>query len=290
MKKIVILGCENSHANQFLSFIRDKAEFSDIEVVGVYSDDTEAAKKLGETYGVPVLANYADKVGEVDGVVVTARHGDNHLKYARPYINSGVPMFIDKPITVSESEAVEMMRLFRENGVRFTGGSSLKHDASVGKLRAEHRDSEGGRTVGGLVRAPYQSENPYGGFFFYAQHLVEMVLEIFGRFPLSVLARRTGGQLSVRFDYGEFDCYGLFVDGNYKYWVERMSESGNTGYVSVSVDNDWFVKEFGEFYDILVGGEQKADAREFIAPVFVMNAIVRSLESGKDEAVTVPEV
>ena len=35
MKKIVILGCENSHANQFLNFIRDRQEFSDIEVVGV---------------------------------------------------------------------------------------------------------------------------------------------------------------------------------------------------------------------------------------------------------------
>ena len=43
MKKIAILGCENSHANNFLTLIRDKEEYADIEVVGVYSDDPSAS-------------------------------------------------------------------------------------------------------------------------------------------------------------------------------------------------------------------------------------------------------
>ena len=52
MKKIVILGCENYHANSFLDFIRDEEKYKDVEVVGVYSDDAEAANKLCEKYGV----------------------------------------------------------------------------------------------------------------------------------------------------------------------------------------------------------------------------------------------
>ena len=79
MKRIAILGCENSHANAFLKFIREKEEFSDIEVVGVYSDQREAAEKLNQQFGVPVLADYADAVGQLDGLIVTARHGDNHF-------------------------------------------------------------------------------------------------------------------------------------------------------------------------------------------------------------------
>mgnify|MGYP007011906764 FL=1 len=35
MKKIVILGCENSHADIFLGFIKNDATFSDTEVSGV---------------------------------------------------------------------------------------------------------------------------------------------------------------------------------------------------------------------------------------------------------------
>ena len=128
MKRIAILGCENSHADAFLGFIRDCEEFSDVEVIGVYSDDSAAAEKLSAAFGVPTLSDYADAVGRIDGLVITARHGDNHYKYAKPYLDSGIPMFIDKPITVSESEAVEFMRQLRDRGIRISGGSSLKQD------------------------------------------------------------------------------------------------------------------------------------------------------------------
>ena len=50
MKKIAILGCENSHANAFLTFIKEKEEFADICVVGVYSDQREAAEKLNAKF------------------------------------------------------------------------------------------------------------------------------------------------------------------------------------------------------------------------------------------------
>ena len=69
MKKIVILGCENSHANMFLNFHRDNPKYKDVEVVGVYSDEIEAAKKLSETYGVKVMQSYDEAVGQVDGVL-----------------------------------------------------------------------------------------------------------------------------------------------------------------------------------------------------------------------------
>ena len=117
MKKIAILGCENSHADAFLKAIRENEEFGNIEVVGVYSVELEEAQKLQEKYGVAILSDYADAVGKVDGVVITARHGDNHYKYAKPYIESGIPMFIDKPITNSEEEAVTFMRALRDGGV-----------------------------------------------------------------------------------------------------------------------------------------------------------------------------
>ena len=50
MKKIAILGCENSHADAFISCIKTKEEFSDVEVVGVYSNDREAAQKIFEKF------------------------------------------------------------------------------------------------------------------------------------------------------------------------------------------------------------------------------------------------
>ena len=289
MKKIAILGCENSHADSFLKFIRTKEEFSDVEVVGIYSDEAAATTKLSNQFGVPVLSDYADAVGKIDGLIITARHGDNHYKYAKPYIESGIPMFIDKPITVKEDEAVAFMRALRENGVRISGGSSLKQDIYVAKLREEALREENGKTIGGIVRAPYQSENIYGGFYFYAQHLVEMVCEIFGRFPLSVTARKNGGQVHVLFHYENYDCVGVFTDGIYVYYAARMAEKATTGH-EIPFDAGWFYREFKEFYDLLGGEPQGITYEEFISPVFIMNAIERSLASGKEETVGKPTV
>ena len=110
MKKIAILGCENSHADGFLDIIKNNGKFSDVEVIGVYSEENEAAQKLKDEYGVAVMENFADLAGKVDGVMVTARHGAKHLEYIKPYIESGVPVFMDKPITIDPDEAIFMMQ------------------------------------------------------------------------------------------------------------------------------------------------------------------------------------
>lgn len=284
MKKIAILGCENSHADTFLRFIKDNKEFEDVEVTGVYSEDITASQKLNEKFSVPILENYTDAVGKIDGLIVTARHGDNHLKYAKPYIESGIPMFIDKPITIKEDEAVEMVNLLRANTVRVSGGSCLKYDCCIAELKKDVKYKVGGKTVSGFVRAPYISENDYGNFYFYAQHLVEMVCEIFGRFPASVLAKKNSNQIHVLWHYDEYDCVSLFCNNNDCYFASRMAEKTTKG-IDINLTDDVFLAELKDFYDLLKGAKQTHSYEEFIAPVFIMNAIERSLNSGKEETV-----
>ena len=289
MKKIAILGCENSHADAFLTNLRDRKEFSGVQVVGVYSDDDAAARKLQEKFGVPVLSDFRDAVGKVDGILITARHGDNHYKYAKPYIESGIPMFIDKPVTVREDDAVEFMEALAAGKVRICGGSSLKQDCFVKELRRDRETERGGKTLGGFVRAPYQAENAYGGFCFYAPHLVEMVCEIFGRFPRSVTATRNGEQIHVLFHYDAYDCVGLYCNRSYVYFASRMAETESTAR-EIPGTNEWFYWEFKEFYQLLQGAPQSVGYEEFIAPVFILNAVERSLESGREEAVRPIEI
>lgn len=286
MKKIAILGCENSHADTFLNFIYNTESYRDVEVVGVYSNEPEAVKKLNEKYGVKILENYSDAVGEVDGLIVTARHGDLHYEYARPYIESGVPMFIDKPVTIKESEALEFMRTLKAKGVKVVGGSSLKHDKGVKTLKKEREDATDGKTLGGFVRAPIDMASVYGGFYFYAPHLVEVVSEVFGRYPVSVEAKSSGERISVKFNYDEYSVDGMFVEHNYLYYACRSAEKSVKGMNLESTDdNNWFKCEFDEFYSILKGGESPVSYRDLISSVFVMNAIERSLASGKEEKV-----
>lgn len=284
MKKIVILGCENSHADSFIRFIQTNEEYKDVEVLGVYSDDRAAAEKLCETFGVPVMDSYGDAVGKVDGVIITARHGDNHYKYAKPYIESGVPMFIDKPVTIGEDEAIEFMRALKENGIRISGGSSLKHVDEVMLLREEREREANGKTLSGFVQAPLSIYPEYGGFYFYAQHLVEMICEVFGRFPVAVTAKQNGKQIHVLFHYENYNCVGLYSSECWHYHVSRVAVDRLTSCPIPDLAN-CFIREFDEYYKLLCGGAQRLSYEEFASPVFIMNAIDRSLQSGKTEEV-----
>lgn len=284
MKRLVILGAENSHANNFLHWIYETEGFSGVEVIGIYSEEDISA--LSEKYGVPIMKTPDEAVGKVDGVIVTARHGGKHYTYAKPYIESGVPIYIDKPITIDEYEAVQFMRELKAANVRVSGGSICKHDAFVQELKMQHLQNTQGKTVGGFVRAPLQPNSVHAGFYFYAQHLVEIVCEIFGRRPISVCAEKKRNTILVRFEYADFSVNGLYVADSYVYFASRQSEKGmEARSVFTTTSEECSKAEFEEYYNLLFGAKQAISYEDFISPVFIMNAIERSLQSGKKEEV-----
>ena len=284
MYRIAILGCENSHADSFLGFIKNDARFADVEVVGVYTDEPEAAKRISEGFGVFAADSYDAFVGKVDGIIVTARHGDNHLKYAAPYIPYGIPMFIDKPITCDEGEALKLVRELKRHGCKVTGGSCCKHAPLAHELAEVVSTSSHGKVYGGYLRAPISMTNNYGGFYFYSQHLAEVLLTIFGYNPKSVMVKINGNVLTVTVRYDSYDVVAEYVDGNYKYFAYVSCDEGMIG-GEYPVSTPLFLTEFEEFYSILTGGEQKVSYEELIAPVNLITAMNRSIESGKEEAV-----
>lgn len=289
MYKIAILGCENSHANTFLDFIYNKKTVTDVEVIGVYSNEPETAKNLSEKFGVTVAESYDAFVGQVDGIIITARDGKNHLKYALPYIESGIPMFIDKPITNSEEDAVTLMKKLKASGNKFSGGSSVPLSPSIVKLAKTVKENEIGKVFGGYFRAPINLVNSYGGFYFYSQHLVEMALTVFGYYPKSVKTYQNGKVVTALLRYESYDVSLQFTEESWKYYAYVSGENGiEGGELDISTI---FEDEFMAYYNILKGGEQTKTYSDFIAPVFVINALKRSLENGTDETVnTIGEI
>ena len=253
-------------------------EYADIKVIGVYSNDIEAAKKIKDKYDIDVLSNYDDAVGKVDGVIITARNGKYHYTYAKPYINDLVPMFIDKPITLDNEEAILFMNDLKNHNIRITGGSSLKNDKNVLELKKLHESNDGGKTISGKASAPLYLDSIYGGFYFYAQHLVEMVCTIYGYFPNSVKASFNNGNIDVQFNYGDFTVLGNYVDHVSHYSIQRNTLNNELIYENLEKDSSgWIKDEFEEFYKILNETENNSDYDKFIAPVFIMNAIIKSL-------------
>ena len=283
MYKVAILGCENSHAGNFLKAVIKEKIISDVEFVGVYSYDTEAANKLHEEYGVPVADSYDAFVGKVDGIIITARHGDNHYKYAKPYLDCGIPMFIDKPITCTEEDAKAFMLDLKERNVPVCGGSVCILDDYVQELKQAVAEKKYGEIKGGYLRAPVIMGSPYGGFFFYSQHLAQVMMEIFGCYPESVRAWQKGQNVHCDVHYADYDVDLAYVPNSGVYYASISCHDAVVG--AQYTFSDGFQKEFMGFHDLLEGKPQKQTYEDFFAPVYVLNAIYRSLQSGQVEKV-----
>ncbi len=284
MKNLVILGCENTHAFDMMGVLEKENLRGEYNVIGAYSDEERMVNGMKDRFGVPVMKSYDEAVGKVDGVIITARHGDNHYKYAKPYIESGVPMFIDKPITANADEAVIFMNELKQNGIKVSGGSVIAHQTEAQELKKLILSGERGAVKGGNFLYPWDNDEKYGGFWFYTQHLVQTMLEIFGKDIKSVTAQHSGTSLSFTACYSEFVVTGSFLQKNPEYYSEVYFEKERVSKLHTITAESFYEdtkRELFRYFDILNGGEMKESYEDLFRPVFVLDAIKKAYETGR---------
>lgn len=278
--KIAILGTENSHAHAFAQLIRDMPKYADVENVGVYGYDGAANQKLIGEGLVPYAAQSPDEfLGKVDGILVTARHGDHHCEYALPYVKQGIPAFIDKPFTVALDKADELLAAAKESGAALCGGSSLKYLDEMNSLARFCRSNQ---VVGGNVTAPVSMVNEYGGFYFYAQHLIEILFSVFGTQIKSVCAKAHGeeNRVSAIFDYGAFDVTAQFYDC-YTYSATVYAKEG-CRHASASDVTYCYEKELDDFVNMVRSGKMPHAYDSLVKPLKLMHCIEESYLNKKE--------
>ena len=275
MKRFAILGCENSHADQYLKQMAT-GNFPDLECVGIYSNEPDAMERLHSQFGVPTMENYESLVGQVDGVIITARDGVHHYEYAKPYMASGIPMFIDKPITCDPDEAVALITEAKANRVRLSGGSTVVLWPGAVQLQEFAQNCE--EILAGTVSAPLHIDSEHSGFWFYAQHLVQLVTSIFGA-PKSLTARRDGMRVSVLFHYEKYEVAGLYHEVN-AYHGDVIAKAESLA-VNIKADKSAYGTELKRFEGLMNGNEMDMTYEELIQPVFIMDAIVKSYTEGR---------
>ena len=88
--------------------------------VAGYTDELRAL-------GVEIVDKPEALIGKVDAVCCEANDGSVHLQRAKPFIEAGIPCYIDKPFEVDLDNAKEIMRLARHHNVPTFSSSSLVH-------------------------------------------------------------------------------------------------------------------------------------------------------------------
>jgi hypothetical protein len=175
----------------------------DMRVVAILGADQKANETIAKEIGVDFVADTVeDLFDRVDAVMITCRRGSEHMAYALPFVERGIPLYIDKPFTSDPGEADALMAKIRQYNCPVMGGSACKYlpgvqeiKALVAKLREENK------FMGASMSFQIKLDSIYDGIYFYAPHLVEMCLEAFGFDVKRVQAMRTGSNLLVNVQY-----------------------------------------------------------------------------------------
>lgn len=134
--------------------------------------------KVLEDLGVKLVESPQSLLGEVDGVLVLSVCGQSHLESARPFLEAGLPTFVDKPFACSWDDATAMVDLARASGAMLWSTSALRYAEEVQDIASGA--SRFGRVLGAMAfgSAIRAAGNP--GLLHYVIHSAELLFTLLG--------------------------------------------------------------------------------------------------------------
>ncbi|MDR6550668.1 Gfo/Idh/MocA family oxidoreductase [Paenibacillus qinlingensis] len=123
--RIGIVDLDTSHPNNWVPIIKELGH----QVVAVFDGGTVHeegyATQFAEKHEIQMVCDaLEDMVPHVDAVIIHSVNWDLHVERARPFVNAGKAILIDKPMAGNMRDIQQLLE-WERSGARITGGSSL---------------------------------------------------------------------------------------------------------------------------------------------------------------------
>lgn len=199
MLKLGILDFDTSHVVEFTKRLNHKGISEDQWVDGaqvvigcpgeskIMPERVPGFTKEMEKLGVPLVDRLEAMIGKVDGILIESQEGAQHWERSRPFLEAGLPCFIDKPFTCGVADARKIVELAKRKKAPVFSSSSLRYAPELPKFVG---DTKHGKTFGILSYgpAPFNDHDPARnpGLFHYGIHAVEILYTVMGPGCLTV--------------------------------------------------------------------------------------------------------
>jgi len=115
------------------------ASMPNVELVGVADQDDATARTVAELHGCQAYTDPAALVGKVDAVSIVVPT-IAHLDVARPYLDGGIHMLMEKPLAPTFEESEQLVAIAEKAGVVFQVGHLERFNAGVMALAERCRN------------------------------------------------------------------------------------------------------------------------------------------------------
>ncbi|NUO07428.1 MAG: Gfo/Idh/MocA family oxidoreductase [Candidatus Brocadia sp.] len=109
-------------------------ELPEVELVGVVDIQRKQAEKIAQQYNTQCFSNYKDIIGKVAAVSI-AVPTKSHYAIAKDFLQHGVHVMLEKPMTGTVSEARELIGISKARGVVLQVGYIERFNPAIAAIK-----------------------------------------------------------------------------------------------------------------------------------------------------------
>ncbi|MDR6550491.1 Gfo/Idh/MocA family oxidoreductase [Paenibacillus qinlingensis] len=161
----------------------EKLQIQGASVTHIWTDDPRDAAHVAKASLIPhVVSRPEDVIGHVDAVMITTDKGHEHVERCRPFVEAGLPLFVDKPLVDNESDLAQFRRWVRD-GAPIMSSSCMRYCKEYMPYRT---------SIHSLGELRYTSITTCKSWERYGIHALESIYPILG--PGFISAQNVGTQ------------------------------------------------------------------------------------------------
>lgn len=255
---------------------KDTLQIKGAKVTHIWTDNPEDAVHVSKASLIPnVVEKPEDVIGKVDAVIVATDKGHEHVERCRPFVEAGIPIFVDKPM-VDNEEDLRTFSKWVNDGAKIMSSSCMRYAKEFLPYQL---------STNNLGKVRYASITTCKTWERYGIHALEGVYPIMGSGFIS--ARNTGSidrnivhlKHSSGADVNVIAIYDMFGG------LGVMELVGTAGFAQVvHMDSFYsFKKQLESFISYLRMGERPFPFSETLECMKIIIAGIRSREEGGRE-------
>ncbi len=281
MIRFGLVGVNTSHADAFSRILNGSAtDDPTVEggrVVAIWGNDGDDARvdELAKAHDISTkVTNASEMLGSIDAALIVDDHGggETHAALARPFIEAGLPTFIDKPMTTDYRDAADLFELADRTGAPLLSCSALRFAAELESARAELEH------IGKL--SSLISTGP-GDWYYYGVHAVELLGAVAGT-GAATLHRHSFDQRDVAvisYPDGPTAIVQTLRDASYVFELVAYGEDGHTS-IEVKDSAAFYANTMREAVKMAETGKSPLTATQTLEVLAILRAGEASAETG----------
>ncbi len=282
-------GCH--HGNAFSSMFNgwDKAKAEELDwptggasdiriegarVVKIYDEDREGAEMMAQIYGIDEVCDSPEELAEgVDAGLIADSGEFDKIRYAPPFLEKGLPLFVDKPLAEFADDAQGIVDLAAANDAPLISCSGYRWAEGADEMRAQLGELGTIELLQGLCGQ--------GRYHVYAIHPVEFAYGILGPGTESVINVGAEDRDIIRLRRADGKQVLLTM-----FWREVIQGKmlftlcGSEGWYSMDQMGPVYPRMMGEFVKMCETREMPISGEEMVEVIRVVEAARTSRELG----------